>query len=1010
MKLLQPLTFASVVLLLSPSVWAQLPETRLDEVYPCGGQAGTELEVTIAGNDLDNVDQLLFSHPNIKAVRKMQDAGPFDEGPMPVDNTFTVNIGGNVPPGRYEVRCQGLYGLSNPRGFFVDNLPETPETEPNSADDPLAEITVPGILTGKFNSAADDDWYQFTAQPGQKMLISGYARRADSRSDLLLSLIAPDGRIVAENRQGFAGDPLIVYQFPAAGPWKLRVRDALHRGGDGFTYRIAITGRPHIDYVFPPAGTAGSNDEYTVYGRNLPGGQPANFSLDGQPLEQVRVRIAIPGNIADQLLFTGRVDPHQAGMDGIQYVMASPAGPSNPALITVSENTPVGEQGDNNLPAAAQPLTLPCEVHGQFYPARDLDWYTFAATAGQKLHLNLISHRLGCNTDATLLVQKVTKTDDNEEQVQQITYLDEVTTNIRNRAFDHRTTDPVYVLDVTEDAVYRVMVRDNTSGVRNDPRLVYRLRIREAKPDFRLAASPIESPGSLLLRKGAHEAIRVNAFRDDGFDGEIKLTLAGLPGGVTASEAMIGAGSDYTVVVLSAAANAPGAASAVTISGTASVNGQNVTRKARVGRTLEPFTLQQPNANVGSVSARLTDTLQISVSNEEHTLVAVTAGEGKLYETSRGGIVKIPWTVTRAADVGGTITAIPVGLPPNLNAPQVAMGANEKGEMELRIQATTPPGNYTWCLYSQVQGGQYSRNPAATDLAVKRQERIAEILKKATEATAQAQRDQQASVTQVNQRTTALNTANTAKTQADQKLAQTEQALRTAATTLDGAKKVLAAAPDDADAAKKVKQEETALTQATKDRTEAEAAAKKATVALTDANKAKTDAEALRVRADEDLTKAREFQQQAQQEKTRADQDLARKRQSSNRRAFNFRTASVPVMIKIHEFPITHQGPPAATVKQGEAVDLTFNITRLYGFDQNVSLQGQVPGGVGGLSIPNVNIAQGQGKGALKITAAANATAGDHEINIRLQMNFNGQNLILNHPLKLTVVAVEATQ
>lgn len=989
---------------------AQLPETRLDELYPSGAKAGTELELTIAGNDLDDVAQLVFSHPGIKAALKMAEPGPFDDGPVPVANTFLVTIEGNVPPGRYEARCRGLYGISNPRAFSVDVLEESIESEPNSGDDPPSEITVPGFVNGRFNNAADDDWYQFSAQPGQTLVIAGQARLTDSRADLLVSLVSPDGRIVMENRQGFAGDTLIVYQFPSAGPWKLRVRDALHRGGAGFAYRIGITARPHLDYIYPPAGQPGSNDEYTVYGRNLPGGQGSGVTINGQPLQQVKVRIPIPGNIADQLVYTGRLEPHQCGLDGVEYRMQSPSGLSNPILVSVATEQHTVEQADNNRPQTAQPLTLPCEVAGQFYPARDMDWYTFTAKAGEKLLIDVKSHRLGCNTDAILLVQKITQNAEGEEQITQVTYLDEQTSNVRNRAFDHRTTDPVYLLDVPEDGTYRVMVRDNTSGVRSDPRLQYRLRIGAGKPDFRLAASPVETAGALLLRKGAHEAIQVTAFREGGYDGEIKVTISGLPGGVTSSEAVIGAGNDHTVVVLNAAADAAGGTAALTISGTGNVAGANVTRKARVGRSTEPFTQQQPNANVGSVPARLTDTLQITVSDAEPTLLAIQAGDGKQLETSRGGILKIPYTVARAADVGGNVTGIPIGLPPNVNAPQIGMGGNEKGEFELRIQANTPPGTYTFCISAQVQGGQYSRNPASAEAAVKRQEKIAEILKNATEAAQTAQRDQQAATTLMTQTAAAFNTANTAKTQADQVLVQAEQAFKAATEALEAAKKLAAAAPEDANAAQAVKTAEAALQKATTDKATAEEAAKKATVALADAEKAKTDAEKAKVESDTKLNDARTFQQQATQEKQRSDQLVNTTRQQSNRRAFNFFTASTPVTMTIREFPVEVKSPATVTVKQGEAIDVPFSITRMFDFTAAVSLQPQLPGGVGGLSIPNVNINQGQNDGMLKITAAANATAGDHEMNVRLQMNFNGQNLILDQPLRLTVVAVEAAQ
>ena len=42
-----------------------------------------------------------------------------------------------------------------------------------------------------------------------------------------------------------------------------------------------------------------------------------------------------------------------------------------------------------------------------------------------------------------------------------------------------------------------------------------------------------------------------------------------------------------------------------------------------------------------------------------------------------------------------------------------------------------------------------------------------------------------------------------------------------------------------------------------------------------------------------------------------------------------------------------------------------------------------------------------------EITAQPNATVGEHLLNVRLQMNFNGQPLILELPLKLTVIEVK---
>src|SRR6266436_9335251 len=44
-----------------------LPNPRLLTLTPCGAKAGTTVEVTFSGTDLEEPQTLLFSHPGIKA-------------------------------------------------------------------------------------------------------------------------------------------------------------------------------------------------------------------------------------------------------------------------------------------------------------------------------------------------------------------------------------------------------------------------------------------------------------------------------------------------------------------------------------------------------------------------------------------------------------------------------------------------------------------------------------------------------------------------------------------------------------------------------------------------------------------------------------------------------------------------------------------------------------------------------------------------------------------------------
>ena len=57
--------FAATIALSATPLYAQLPATRLDGVFPAGAVPGSLFELTISGTNLDNVDRLVFSHEGI---------------------------------------------------------------------------------------------------------------------------------------------------------------------------------------------------------------------------------------------------------------------------------------------------------------------------------------------------------------------------------------------------------------------------------------------------------------------------------------------------------------------------------------------------------------------------------------------------------------------------------------------------------------------------------------------------------------------------------------------------------------------------------------------------------------------------------------------------------------------------------------------------------------------------------------------------------------------------------
>jgi hypothetical protein len=456
--------------------------------------------------------------------------------------------------------------------------------------------------------------------------------------------------------------------------------------------------------------------------------------LDGQALQKLDVQIPIPGNLAETPLPGVFLNSEQAGVDFVPFQVRTAGGASNVVLVSAA-GAPVVMEAANDDPANAQRLELPCEVAGQFYPRRDHDWYLFDAKLGDILNFELYSQRLGLPTDASLVIEQLVNTEPGMEQTTLLARVEDLQERPGGFEFDTRTTDPAYRFTAPADGTYRVMVQDRFSSLRDDPRLAYRLLVRPDRPDFRLAATPADASGALFLRKGGRDSIRVVAFRQHGFNGDIRVSVTGLPEGITSSEVLIGGNATSATLVLTAAESAGAVTGQLQIVGKAVIGEQEVTRVARAGTALAaPPQQMQPGQMMTSVPARMTSHIVVSVSELETAPVMLAAGNDQVWETARGGILKIPYTVVRRGEYRGGITGMPADLPPNVNPQQFNIdGGATSGEFQLNTTANTPPGTYTIYVAGFAQGYQYRRNPEAAQAAAERKTRFEQILAQSNE-------------------------------------------------------------------------------------------------------------------------------------------------------------------------------------------------------------------------------------------------------------------------------------
>jgi len=692
-----------------------LPLTRLTTVYPMGGKAGSTNEVEVAGLDLEEVKLFTATHPGITAKLK--------EG---AENRFIVTIAPNVPTGYYEVRIGGRFGLSNPRAFLVSDHAERLDPGGNNAVDKALEVPLNTAVHGRAQANLAD-YYRVQLKAGQRVGVECLARELDSRLETALAVLDTNGKELL--RRQFEGQ--LNFTAPSDGAYLVRISDTLFRGGPEYFYRLEVSTTPQVELAMPATLTAGKEQKVTLYGHRLPGSKASTIKDSrGQLMEQVEVSVNPPENpSAAYSILAAR--PASAGIPVFEYRFQG----SNPVLFDLASAPVVLETEPNQAPAKPQKLTLPAELSGQFYPARDRDYFDFEAQKGQVLWVEVIAQRLGQNCDPFLLIQRVSTNQAGVEQLNDVKEAYDSDANIGGREFNTANRDPVVRLEIPENGTYRIQLRDLFNESRDNPALVYHLSIRAEKPDFSLVASPNVPPPAkddqrtvpvwtTALRQNEVQVVDVYAFRRDNFGGEIELSVEGLTAGMKAAPAKIEAGRNKASVVLMAEDKTVSWAGTVWIVGRSKIGNQEVMRQAVGGTVIWPVA----DFNNEVAKSRLTAEMSVSVIGVETAPIAIAPAENKVWEVPANGKISIPLIVTRHGEYNTALKMKAAGFAAIEKLKEVEIDGKatnavvEVNAAELKL----PEGTHTFYLQARTTG-KYRNNPeaaTAAEQAVKDAEKV----------------------------------------------------------------------------------------------------------------------------------------------------------------------------------------------------------------------------------------------------------------------------------------------
>lgn len=315
---------------------------RPSMVYPAGGKAGAETEVTYVGDT----------------------SGPLKEK-VAVPNT----------PGEKLKLFAQLNGLSapSPNYFRISTLDNVLEAEPNNTLAEAAAQPTPPALPIAFNGIiekpGDQDLFKFTAKKDQKFDFLVHARSLRSPLDAVLEILNKDGGAMAGNDDNGPNPDSKQpnWTCPADGEYYVKVRDHLARGGPDFIYRVeASPAQPEINAYVTRQDRADTQlrtsmlvargnsiaTPVTVDRANI--GGEVIFEAPDLPAGVKLSQVPVAGNLNQQLLcFTAAPDA-PLGMS-LTHLVPKTTDPKNPFTGKWLQKIE-WVQGDNNTPYYITPL------------------------------------------------------------------------------------------------------------------------------------------------------------------------------------------------------------------------------------------------------------------------------------------------------------------------------------------------------------------------------------------------------------------------------------------------------------------------------------------------------------------------------------------------------------------------------------------------------------------------------------------------------------------------------
>ena len=586
-----------------------------------GAKRGATVEAALTGTELANATGVWLSFPGKAELvpQKEPKAAP----------KLKVEVPAATPIGLHSFRFATAAGISNPRPFVVDELPEVLKKAGNTKPQTAQVVPVPCVVVGAAaNEAAD--FYKFPVKAGESVTVEAVGRRIGSLIDPVIILYDASGRelpgLYADDTPGLQTDARVTHTFATAGEVIVEVRDTTYRGGADYGYRLRIGSFPGATCAFPLAVQRGKPTDVGFAGAGLNGVKP--------------VSVTAVGDVA-------YVAPKRDALSGW------------PVSVRVHDHPEAVEQEPNNEIGKANPLPVPGGVSAKFEAKGDVDFFKFPGKKGAKLVIQTLTFEVALNTEVYLKVldakgKELAKSNPQQAGVK---------------------------VEFTPPADDDYFIRCEHTNYVSGPDEVYHLSVRPAAPDFDVTVgldrvdAPVGGFGLLPI---------TGVTRANGFTGPIEVAFTGVDG-VTGKLTIPQSDNPKPVSPLylrltPKAGTKPGAYVG-TVTATAKLDGKPATRVSSQ--------LDTTKAAFGGMPIAPEDVAQqVAVAVLPEPPFALTLTFEKP-EVAKGGTVKGTLSVKPVGKFAEAVTVAAVSLPPTV-VPKLTNVA--KDGKPVAVEFTIPAG------------------------------------------------------------------------------------------------------------------------------------------------------------------------------------------------------------------------------------------------------------------------------------------------------------------------------